>query len=128
MLRYILKRLLQIIPVLIGVSLIVFVIMRVFSPDPAPIVLGQHATVEASEAWREANGLNKPIIMQYLDFILGFVTGNLGTSFYTKAPVLQEIMSRFPATIELALLATIFASFFGILIGVISAVKKIPSG
>ena len=124
MLRYILKRLLQIIPVLIGVSLIVFVIMRVFSPDPAPIVLGQHATVEASEAWREANGLNKPIIMQYLDFILGFVTGNLGTSFYTKAPVLQEIMSRFPATIELALLATIFASFFGILIGVISAVKK----
>ena len=124
MLRYILKRLLQVIPVLIGVSLIVFVIMRVFSPDPAPIVLGQHATIEASEAWREANGLNKHIVMQYLDFITGFVTGNLGTSYYTKAPVLQEIMSRFPATIELALLATIFASVFGVTIGVISAVKK----
>ena len=124
MLRYILKRLLQIIPVLIGVSLIVFVIMRVFSPDPAPIVLGQHATMEAAEAWREANGLNKPIVVQYIDFVTGFITGDLGNSYYTKTPVIKEIMSRFPATIELALLATIFASFFGILIGVISAVKK----
>lgn len=124
MLRYILKRLLQVIPVLLGVSLIVFVIMRVFSADPAPIVLGQHATAEAADAWREANGLNRPIVLQYVDFITGFVTGDLGTSYYTKTPVLKEIMSRFPATIELALLATIFASAFGILIGVVTAVKK----
>lgn len=124
MLRYILKRLLQVIPVLLGVSLIVFVIMRVFSADPAPIVLGQHATAEAADAWREANGLNRPIVLQYVDFITGFVTGDLGTSYYTKTPVLKEIMSRFPATIELALLATIFASVFGILIGVVTAVKK----
>lgn len=124
MLRYIIKRLLQVIPVLIGVSLIVFVIMRVFSPDPAPIVLGQHATAEMTEAWREANGLDKPILMQYFDFIFGFMTGDLGLSYYTHTPVFQEIMSRFPATIELALLATIFASIFGILIGVVSAVRK----
>lgn len=124
MLKYIFKRLLQLIPVLIGVSIIVFVIMRVFAPDPAPIVLGQHATQEAMNAWREANGLNQPLYIQYFEFVKGMFVGDFGTSYYTKTPVLQEIFSRFPATVELALSAIIFASFFGILIGVISAVKK----
>lgn len=123
-LKYILKRLLMLIPVLIGVSIIVFVIMRVFSPDPAPIVLGQHATEEMTEAWREVNGLNNPIYVQYFDFIKGVFTGDLGNSYYTKTPVLKEIFARFPATIELAISSLIFASIFGILIGVISAVKK----
>ncbi len=124
MLKYIIKRILMLIPVLIGVSIIVFLIMRVFSPDPAPIVLGQHATQQAVEVWRQANGLNDPIYLQYLHFLQGALTGNLGMSYYTKTPVIQEIMSRFPATIELAVVAIILASFFGILIGVISAVKK----
>jgi ABC-type dipeptide/oligopeptide/nickel transport system permease component len=124
MLKYILKRILMLIPVLIGVSIIVFLIMRVFSPDPAPIVLGQHATQEAIEAWRQANGLNDPIFVQYFNFLSGALTGDLGISYYTKVPVVQEIFSRFPATIELAVVAIILASVFGILIGVISAVKK----
>lgn len=124
MLKYIIKRILMLIPVLIGVSIIVFLIMRVFSPDPAPIVLGQHATQQAVEIWRQANGLNDPIYLQYFHFITGALTGDLGTSYYTKMPVSQEIMSRFPATIELALVAISLASIFGILIGVISAVKK----
>lgn len=114
----------MLIPVLIGVSIIVFLIMRVFSPDPAPVVLGQHATQQAVEAWRQANGLNDPLYMQYFDFIKGALTGDLGTSYYTKQPVIQEIFSRFPATIELAIAAIVLASFLGILIGVISAVKK----
>ncbi|HWQ78178.1 MAG TPA: ABC transporter permease [Anaerovoracaceae bacterium] len=124
MLEYIVKRILMLIPVLIGVSIIVFLIMRVFSPDPAPIVLGQHATQESVEAWRQANGLNDPIYLQYYHFITGALTGDLGNSYYTKAPVIKEIFARFPATIELALVAIILASIFGILIGVISAVKK----
>ncbi|MHB8076277.1 ABC transporter permease [Desulfosporosinus fructosivorans] len=124
MLKYILKRILMLIPVLIGVSIIVFLIMRVFSPDPSPIVLGQHATQQATEAWRQANGLNDPVYMQYFNFIKGALTGDLGTSYYTKTPVVKEIFSRFPATIELALVAIVLASIFGILIGVISAVKK----
>lgn len=114
----------MLIPVLIGVSIIVFLIMRVFSPDPAPIVLGQHATQQAAEAWRQANGLNDPIYLQYYHFITGALTGDLGVSYYTKLPVTKEIFSRFPATIELALLAIIIASLCGILIGVVSAVKK----
>lgn len=124
MLKYIIKRILMLIPVLLGVSIIVFLIMRVFSPDPAPIVLGQHATQPAIDAWRQANGLNDPIILQYFDFLKGALTGNLGSSYYTKTPVMEEILTRFPATIELAVVAIIIASIFGILIGVISAVKK----
>jgi len=124
MLNYILKRILMLIPVLIGVSIIVFLIMRVFSPDPAPIVLGQHATQQAVEAWRQVNGLNDPVYLQYFHFITGALTGDLGTSYYTKMPVTKEIFARFPATIELAVVAILLASLFGILIGVISAVKK----
>lgn len=124
MIKYIIKRILMLIPVLIGVSIIVFLIMRVFSPDPAPIVLGQHATAETVEKWREANGLNSPVYVQYFNFIKGAVMGDFGTSYYTKSPVMKEIMSRFPATIELAIAAIILASIFGILIGSISAVKK----
>lgn len=124
MFKYIVKRILMLIPVLIGVSIIVFLIMRVFSPDPAPIVLGQHATVEAADQWREANGLNAPIYIQYFNFIKGAVTGDFGNSYYTKTPVMKEIFSRFPATIELAVAAIIFASLIGILLGIISAVKK----
>ncbi len=123
-LKYIIKRLLMLIPVLIGVSIIVFTIMRVFSPDPAPIVLGQHATTETINAWRAANGLNDPLHIQYLNFIKGVFTGDLGKSYYTKTPVIKEIFARFPATIELALSSIIFASLFGIIIGTISAVRK----
>jgi len=124
MIKYIIKRLLQLIPVLIGVSVIVFFLMRVCAPDPGPIVLGQHATEESIQEWRDANGLNDPIITQYVDFIKGAFQGDLGMSYYTKTPVTKEIMTRFPATVELAISAIIFASIFGIVIGVISAIKK----
>jgi peptide/nickel transport system permease protein len=124
MIKYIIKRLLQLIPVLFGVSVIVFFLMRVCAPDPGPIVLGQHATEESIQEWRDVNGLNDPIITQYVDFIKGAFQGDLGTSYYTKTPVTKEIMTRFPATVELAISAIIFASIFGIIIGVISAIKK----
>jgi len=124
MLKYVVNRVLMVIPVLIGVSIIVFSLMRVFSPDPAPIVLGQHATQETMTAWRQANGLEKPVVTQYLDYVKGALQGDLGTSYYTKTPVAEEIGARFPATIELAVVAIIFASLVGILLGVIAAVKK----
>lgn len=124
MFKYIAKRLAQAIPVLLGVSILVFLIMRVFSADPAPVVLGQHATVEAMEAWREANGLNDPLIVQYFAFLTGALTGNLGESYYTHTPVTQELMSRFPATIELAVVAILIAALVGVALGVLSAVRK----
>ncbi|MCI1665559.1 MAG: ABC transporter permease [Atopobiaceae bacterium] len=124
MAKYVVKRILQSILVLLGVSIIVFLIMRVFSSDPAPVVLGEHATTEAMEAWRESNGLNDPIIVQYFNFLGGALTGDLGTSYYTHTAVTQEIMSRFPATIELALVAIIIAAVLGVVLGVVSAVHK----
>ena len=124
MLKYVLKRILMVIPVMIGVSIIVFALMRVFSPDPAPIVLGQHATQEQMDAWREGNGLNEPIVKQYLTYVKDALQGDLGTSYYTNTPVSEEIGARFPATIELALAAITFASIVGVTLGVIAAVKK----
>lgn len=124
MLRYVAKRLLQAIPVLLGVSILVFLIMRVFAADPAPVVLGQHATEQEMAAWREANGLNDPIIVQYLSFLAGAITGNLGESYYTHTAVTQELLSRFPATVELALVAIVIAAVAGIALGVVSAVHK----
>jgi len=124
MLKYAVKRIIAVIPVLIGVSIIVFSLMRVFSPDPAPIVLGQHATQESITAWRQSNGLEEPVIKQYLTYVGGALHGDLGVSYYTKTPVAAEIGARFPATIELAVAAILFASIVGILLGVIAAVKK----
>jgi peptide/nickel transport system permease protein len=124
MVKYVVKRILMVIPVMIGVSIIVFCLMRVFSPDPAPIVLGQHANQEAITAWRQANGLDAPIVTQYLTYVAGALKGDLGVSYYTKSPVASEIGARFPATIELAVAAIIFASVLGILLGVFAAVKK----
>jgi peptide/nickel transport system permease protein len=124
MLKYVVKRVLMVIPVMIGVSIIVFSLMRVFSPDPAPIVLGQHATQAAITTWRHANGLDAPVVTQYLTYVKGALHGDLGVSFYSKTPVAAEIGARFPATIELAVAAIIFASVVGILLGVVAAVKK----
>ena len=124
MVKYIIKRLLMLIPVLIGVSIIVFFLLRVCAADPASVVLGQHATDAQMEEWRDAQGLNDPVVVQYFDFIKGAVQGDFGESYYTKTPVMTEIMARFPATIEIAVFAIIIATVLGILIGVIAAVKK----
>jgi len=124
MVKYAVKRILMVIPVLIGVSIIVFSLMRVFSPDPAPIVLGQHATQASITVWRHANGLDAPVVTQYLTYVAGALKGDLGVSYYSKSPVASEIGARFPATIELAVAAILFASLVGILLGVLAAVKK----
>ncbi len=124
MLRYLLKRILMLIPVLLGVSLFVFVVMHLFAGDPARVMLGQHATNEQVEALRESMGLNDPIYVQFAHFLSDLLHGDFGRSLMTRAPVLDEIFARFPATVELALAAIIIASVVGITVGVISAVKQ----
>ena len=124
MLKYILKRILMVIPVLLGVTVIIFMITRVLASDPAPVVLGEHATPEAMEAWRADNGLDDPLWLQYVNFIAGAVQGDLGTSYYTHQPVTQEIAARFPATAELAVCAIIVASLLGVALGVLAAVRR----
>lgn len=124
MLRYIIKRLVMVIPVLVGVTVIIFAITRVLAPDPAPVVLGEHATPAAMEAWREAHGLNDPIWLQYLKFVADACHGDLGRSYYSHQPVVGEIMARFPATVELAVCAIIVAAILGVTLGAIAAVRK----
>lgn len=124
MFKYILKRILMLIPVLLGVTVIIFFITRVLAADPAPVVLGEHATQEAMAAWRTTYGLDQPLWKQYCDFLVNALHGDLGKSYYTGTPVMTEIMSRFPATAELAICAIIVASVLGITLGVLAAVKR----
>jgi ABC-type dipeptide/oligopeptide/nickel transport system permease component len=124
MAKYIAKRLLLLIPVLLGVSITVFVVMHVFTTDPAGIILGQHAKTEQIEKLRQELGLNDPLYVQYWSFLKGVLGGDLGDSLISKTEVAKEILSRFPATIELAVAAILLASILGITIGIISAVKQ----
>ena len=123
-LKYILKRILMVIPVLLGVSVIIFLITRILAPDPAPVVLGEHATSEAMIKWRADNGLADPVWLQFINFIGNALHGDLGTSYYSHQPVTNEIAARFPATAELAICAIIIAALVGVALGVVAAVRK----
>ena len=124
MARYIVRRILLLFPILFGVSLAVFLVMHLFTVDPAEIILGQHATPEQVAVVREELGLNKPIYVQFGDYISRAVRGDLGQSVITKTSITEELMKRFPATAELAVLAICLASVLGISLGVISAVRQ----
>lgn len=124
MLRYIIKRLLLLVPVLLGVSLMVFLVMHIFTTDPAAMILGQHATTEQIQRLQEELGLNKPLYVQYWDFLQGVLQGDLGKSLFSRTSVTQELLSRFPATIELAFVSILLATIFGVTMGVISAIKR----
>ena len=123
-LKYIAHRLLLLIPVLFGVSLFVFLVLHLFTADPAAMMLGQHATAEQVEALRRQLGLNDPLYIQFGRFLRDILQGDFGRSLMTRAPVMEEILTRFPATIELAFTAILIASLVGITVGVISAVKQ----
>jgi peptide/nickel transport system permease protein len=115
---------LQIIPVLIGVSIVVFFMVRAIPGDPAQILLGQLATQERVEQLRESMGLDKPLIVQYGLFLKDAVQGDLGTSIVTGRPVTTELLVRFPATLELTAFAMLIAVLVGVPVGVISAVTQ----
>jgi peptide/nickel transport system permease protein len=124
MTRYIIRRLLLLLPVLFGVSLATFVVMHLFTADPVTIILGEHATTERIAALREEMGLNKPIYLQFSDYLVKAVHGDLGNSVITRTSITAELMARFPATIELAVAAICIASVLGLAMGVLSAVKQ----
>jgi len=115
---------LQIIPVLLGVSIVVFFMVRMIPGDPAHIILGQQATPAQVQQVRENMGLDKPIIVQYGLFLKDALRGDLGDSIVTGRPVTTELMVRLPATFELTAFAMLIAVLVGIPVGVISAVKQ----
>lgn len=125
MLKYIFRRVLLLIPVIIGVMLIVFFFESVSGDDPALAILGAGSTVEDREAKREELGLNDPIVVQFGRYVWNFFSkGDLGTSYETGQPVTREIFNRFPITIKLAVIAVFFGVVLGVPLGVWSAIRQ----
>lgn len=123
MLRYTLKRLLYILPTILGVSLIVFLLMRFIPGDPVEIMLGQHATPELQEIARRQLGLDKPIYIQFVFWLRNMLTGDWGRSIFNRFPVLYLVLHRFSFTVQLALLSMVEVCIFGLLLGILSAYK-----
>lgn len=124
MTQYITRRLLQLIPVMIGISLIVFFLLRLIPGDPADIMLGDRGTEETREQIRVALGLDKPIYVQYFIFIKRILTGDLGESFVLRQPAAEVIKQRFPRTLFLALYGTALSAIVALPLAMISALKK----
>ena len=124
MLKYTLKRLLMAIPVIWGILTLVFVLMRMFSANPAYLLLGQRATADRVAELTAYLGLDQPIWKQYIIYLGQVLHGDLGTSLFSSQPVMKELLGFLPATVELALFAVIIASIIGVTLGVICAVKQ----
>lgn len=124
MFKFIIRRLLQTIPVLIGVSILVFSMMHLIPGDPAQILAGESAPKEQVENIRERLGLNEPIPMQYLTYVTDAVQGDLGNSMRSGRPVAEEIGARFWVTVEFSIYATILGVFLGLIAGIVSATRK----
>ncbi len=124
MLHYILKRLLLLIPILLGVSIIVFTVLHMSPGDPAQIMLGPMASQESIAQMRESLGLNKPLYIQYFIFLKNTLQGDFGRSIRTNTPVIEEIFSRLPATLKLSTLGMLLAIIIGFPLGVLAALKQ----
>jgi peptide/nickel transport system permease protein len=123
MFKYVAKRLLSTIPVLIGISLLLFLMLRSLPGDPAQVLAGQMATPEEVENIRHQLGLDQPLYKQYVLFLGRLALLDLGRSARTQNPVIQEIWARLPNTVLLAVVAITLACLFGIPAGAISAVR-----
>lgn len=124
MLQFITRRILLLLPVLIGILFVTFVIVRAIPGDPCKAMLGEKATEATCEAFRERYGLNDNWLVQFGRYIGNMAQGDLGSSIRFTRPVVDIIAERLPLTMELTLLAMIFSTVFGVLLGIISALKR----
>lgn len=124
MLRYTVKRVLGVIPTLIIVITFVFFFVRLIPGDPARLVAGEQATLEDVEAVREQLGLNQPVYVQYGKYVAGLLHGDLGTSLRTKRPVFEEVKARYWNTMSLTILALVWSSIVGVILGVWSGKNR----
>ena len=124
MLKYIGKRLLMMIPVILGISFILFTIMDLTPGDPARAMLGEYASQQEVDQLREEMGLNDNFFTRYGRYVINAVQGDLGVSYRTNSPAIDEIKARFPATLKIAFLAVLIAVVIGIPVGIVSAVKQ----
>ncbi len=123
MTSYLLRRILQLIPVLIGVSLVIFLLLRLIPGDPARAFLGPDATEQDVAMVRSRLGLDQPLVKQYAKFAWGLARGDLGRSIRTDARVTEELKTRYPNTIKLTAMAAFFMVAIGLPVGIISATR-----
>ncbi len=123
MIKYLIRRIIAAIPVLLGVSLIVFLMIHLIPGDPVQHILGEFASPERVAELRNQLGLNDPLPIQYLKFLSKAIRGDLGRSLISNVPVVDEIARAFPVTIQLAIYSIIVSSLFGLLAGIIAAVR-----
>ena len=125
MLLFLIKRLLLLIPTFFGITLLTFALIHAIPGDPVQIMLGERSNDPAVYAEMMSNlGLDQPLYVQYWDYLVRLLHGDLGKSFVTSTSVWTEFKALFPATLELGFMALLFGAFFGILLGVIAAVKR----
>lgn len=124
MLSYSIRRILMLIPVLLGMSIVVFSIIRAIPGDPALTILGEKASPKAIEDLREVLGLNNPWYIQYFDYLKQIITGDLGVSLHSGASITQEIGPYLAATTELTIVSMLFAVIIGVNAGILSAWKQ----
>lgn len=122
--RYLGRRLLAMIPALLGVLICVFLLTRVLPGDPARTLAGEQADAGTVQRIREQMGLDQPLWNQFLTYLSGVVRGDLGEAWHTGRPVVEDLAVRFPATVELALVALAIALVLGIPLGILSAVHR----
>ena len=122
--KFIIRRLLLLIPILLGLTLLIFVFTRLLPGDPATTILGERATPENMALVREALGLDRPLHEQYFQYMGGLLQGDLGRSFITNRDVVDDFLQRFPATIELSVAAIFLAITLGIPLGVYTAKRR----
>src|SRR5512136_1413219 len=116
---YVVRRLLMLLPILVGVSFLTFAIIQVTPGDPAVLMLGQYATPERIEGVRAELGLNDPLPVQYGRYVWRALQGDLGRSFRSQRPVIEEILDRFPSTLQLTVTALLLSLAAGIATGVV---------
>jgi peptide/nickel transport system permease protein len=122
--KFIVRRLLLLIPILIGLTILIFLFIRLLPGDPASAILGERATPESLARVREALGLDRPLIEQYWEYVSGLMVLDLGSSFLTGRDVADDFFQRFPATIELTVAAMSFALVLGIPLGLLTAKRR----
>lgn len=122
--KYIIKRLLMLIPVILGVTFIVFFILNLSPGDPAAMILGEQATAEAIEMKREELGLNDPLLIRYFEYMKDLLHGDMGVSYRNSISVWDQVTDRFPNTVVLAIAGILVALLIGIPLGILSAKKQ----
>ncbi len=122
--KSIVKRLISMIPVLIGVTLLIFIMLRIVPGDPISILLGEHYNQETIDRLTRVMKLDKPMLEQFFSYIVGALHGDLGESYVMKRPVTELILQAFPYTVKLALMSAFFAWIVGLTAGIIAAIRQ----